>query len=79
MWSELYSVRNVRPSFHSALGVYGGIAYTGTIYYLLRGREPWTLKHKGAHGIAHKVLTRARVHWFSRVLTAELSTEYFEH
>lgn len=47
MWSELQQVRNVRPSFHSALGVYGGIVYTGSVFYLLRGREPWTFKVKG--------------------------------
>ena len=55
VWSEMHSVRNVRPSFHSALGVYGGIAYTGSVFYLLRGREPWTLKHKGALCTAHNV------------------------
>ncbi|XP_074649804.1 electron transfer flavoprotein-ubiquinone oxidoreductase, mitochondrial-like [Tubulanus polymorphus] len=45
IWSELNSVRNVRPSFNTPLGIYGGMFYTGVIYYLLRGREPFTLKH----------------------------------
>ncbi|OXB66025.1 hypothetical protein ASZ78_003222 [Callipepla squamata] len=47
VWKELYSVRNVRPSCHSVLGVYGGMIYTGIFYWLLRGKEPWTLKHPG--------------------------------
>ncbi|XP_077983828.1 electron transfer flavoprotein-ubiquinone oxidoreductase, mitochondrial-like [Glandiceps talaboti] len=46
IWSELKQVRNVRPSFHTPLGVYGTMAYTGLFVYLLRGKEPWTMKHK---------------------------------
>ncbi|KAG0714284.1 Electron transfer flavoprotein-ubiquinone oxidoreductase, mitochondrial [Chionoecetes opilio] len=45
VWKELKAVRNVRPSFHSPLGLYGGLAYTGLFYVLGRGKEPWTLKH----------------------------------
>ena len=45
IWSELKEVRNMRPSFHSPLGLYGGILYSGLEAYLLRGRVPWTLKH----------------------------------
>ncbi|XP_046394961.1 electron transfer flavoprotein-ubiquinone oxidoreductase, mitochondrial isoform X1 [Ischnura elegans] len=48
VWSELKSVRNVRPSFHNALGLYGGLMYTGVFYLLGRGMEPWTLSHGGA-------------------------------
>uniref|UniRef100_A0A1B6CLG5 Electron transfer flavoprotein-ubiquinone oxidoreductase n=1 Tax=Clastoptera arizonana TaxID=38151 RepID=A0A1B6CLG5_9HEMI len=44
IWSELKGVRNYRPSFHSTLGLYGGIMYSG-FSMLLGGREPWTLKH----------------------------------
>lgn len=47
VWKELYSVRNVRPSFHNPLGLYGGVMYTAFFYILCRGKEPWTLKHKG--------------------------------
>jgi len=47
VWRELVSVRNVRPSFHSPLGLYGGLLYTGLFYVLGRGKEPWTLKHPG--------------------------------
>jgi len=46
IWSELKQVRNMRPSFHSPLGLYGGIMYSGLEAYLFRGKTPWTLKHK---------------------------------
>jgi len=42
IWKELYKVRNIRPSFNSSLGMYGGLLYTGTVWYLTQGREPWT-------------------------------------
>jgi len=47
MWKDLKKVRNARPSFHTGLGWYGGMAYTGLFSMLLGGREPWTLHHKG--------------------------------
>jgi len=45
VYKTLHSVRNVRPSFHNPLGLYGGMIYTGVFYLLGRGMEPWTLKH----------------------------------
>jgi electron-transferring-flavoprotein dehydrogenase len=45
IWTELKQVRNMRPSFHTSLGIYGGILYSGLEAYLFRGRMPWTLKH----------------------------------
>jgi len=42
IWKELHKVRNIRPSFSSSLGMYGGLLYTGTVWYLTQGREPWT-------------------------------------
>ena len=47
VWNELYAVRNIRPSFNTKLGFYGGFLYTGVFYWMLRGKEPWTLKHHG--------------------------------
>lgn len=47
VWKELYAVRNIRPSCHGILGLYGGMIYTGIFYWILRGMEPWTLRHKG--------------------------------
>nr|XP_031295595.1 electron transfer flavoprotein-ubiquinone oxidoreductase, mitochondrial [Camelus dromedarius] len=48
VWKELYAVRNIRPSCHGVLGVYGGMVYTGIFYWIFRGMEPWTLRHKGS-------------------------------
>ena len=45
IWSELKQVRNMRPSFHSPFGLYGGILYSGLEAYVFRGLEPWTFKH----------------------------------
>jgi electron-transferring-flavoprotein dehydrogenase len=44
IWKELWAVRNMRPSFHTPLGIYGGIMYSGLEAYLFRGYTPWTLK-----------------------------------
>ncbi|KAK0843553.1 hypothetical protein LTR91_017971 [Friedmanniomyces endolithicus] len=46
IWRELKQVRNMRPSFNTPLGLYGGIAYSGLEAYILRGYAPWTLKHR---------------------------------
>ncbi|TVY32843.1 putative electron transfer flavoprotein-ubiquinone oxidoreductase, mitochondrial [Lachnellula subtilissima] len=45
IWKELKEVRNMRPSFHSPLKLYGGIMYSGLEAYILKGKMPWTLKH----------------------------------
>ncbi|CAO1618990.1 unnamed protein product [Sympodiomycopsis kandeliae] len=44
---ELKEVRNLRPSFHNPLGLYGGIMYSGLDSLILKGRTPWTLHHAG--------------------------------
>ncbi|TPX35755.1 hypothetical protein SmJEL517_g01936 [Synchytrium microbalum] len=44
---ELYEVRNVRPSFHNPLGMWGGIAWTGLDTLILKGRAPFTFHHPG--------------------------------
>ncbi|XP_050543740.1 electron transfer flavoprotein-ubiquinone oxidoreductase, mitochondrial isoform X1 [Daktulosphaira vitifoliae] len=44
IWSDLKSVRNIRPSFHSKLGIFGGMAYSG-FSLAIKGKEPWTLSH----------------------------------
>lgn len=36
LWKELYEVRNVRPSFHNPLGLWGGLAYSGLDTYVFR-------------------------------------------
>lgn len=45
VWKELHAIRNVRPSFHNPLGLYGGVTYTA-FSLVLGGREPWTMKHE---------------------------------
>lgn len=47
VYKELYEVRNIRPSFHNPLGLYGGIAYSGLDTLLLKGKTSWTFKHAG--------------------------------
>ncbi|KAJ4322818.1 hypothetical protein N0V94_002199 [Neodidymelliopsis sp. IMI 364377] len=54
VWSELKQVRNMRPSFHTALGLYGGVLYSGLEAYIFRGKTPWTLKHGKADHAATK-------------------------
>lgn len=51
---ELYSVRNVRPSFNSPFKMLGGLAYSGLDTFLLRGRTPWTFHHKHSDAEATK-------------------------
>ncbi|KAI9698614.1 MAG: hypothetical protein M1820_007413 [Bogoriella megaspora] len=60
IWSELKQVRNMRPSFHSPLGLYGGILYSGIEAYVLRGMEPWTFKHGAPDHAATKAADRYR-------------------
>lgn len=57
IYKELKAVRNFRPSFHSPLGLFGGILYSG-LSMILGGREPWTLSHGGPD---HKKLKPAAV------------------
>ena len=52
VWKELVEVRNIRPSFNTPLGLWGGIAYSGVDSLFLKGRVPWTFKH-GRSDAAH--------------------------
>ncbi|KAJ7080923.1 FAD/NAD-P-binding domain-containing protein [Mycena belliarum] len=45
--TDLWGVRNLRPSFGTRAGMLGGVLYSG-VDTMLRGRVPWTLKHHGA-------------------------------
>jgi electron-transferring-flavoprotein dehydrogenase len=46
IWDELKQVRNLRPSFHNPLGLWGGVAYSGLDSMILKGRVPWTFRNK---------------------------------
>ncbi|GLI67821.1 hypothetical protein VaNZ11_012102 [Volvox africanus] len=43
LWDELNAVRNVRPGFR--WGLLPGLVNAALEEYLLRGKEPWTLRH----------------------------------
>ncbi|RSH88406.1 uncharacterized protein EHS24_000950 [Apiotrichum porosum] len=45
VYKELKEVRNLRPSFHNPLGMWGGMAYSGVDSLLLKGRVPFTFHH----------------------------------
>ncbi|KAF4612672.1 hypothetical protein D9613_011884 [Agrocybe pediades] len=45
VYSDLYEVRNLRPSFGTKLGLLGGVLYSGIDSLFLKGRTPWTFKH----------------------------------
>lgn len=47
IWSELKVVRNIRPAFRA--GFWLGMLYAAIDTYLLRGKAPWTFKHKADH------------------------------
>ncbi|KAI9302854.1 hypothetical protein BJ944DRAFT_241980 [Cunninghamella echinulata] len=48
VYEELYEVRNCKPSFNTPLGNFGGVLYSGIETLILKGKEPWTFKHKHA-------------------------------
>jgi electron-transferring-flavoprotein dehydrogenase len=48
VWEDLNEVRNLRASFATPLGLWGGIAYSGVDSLFLKGRTPWTLRLKGS-------------------------------
>jgi electron-transferring-flavoprotein dehydrogenase len=56
VYKELYEVRNIRPSFHSPLGIWGGIVYSGLDTLFFKGRTPWTFKHPGPDHLSLKPL-----------------------
>jgi electron-transferring-flavoprotein dehydrogenase len=47
LWDELYRVRNIKPAFH--WGLWPAIAYSAIDTYVLRGKAPWTMRHKADH------------------------------
>ena len=45
VWDELRGVRNIRPGF-ARFGLWGGLVNAAVDTYVLRGRAPWTLRHR---------------------------------
>ncbi|EFX03710.1 electron transfer flavoprotein-ubiquinone oxidoreductase [Grosmannia clavigera kw1407] len=60
IWKELHEVRNMRPSFQTPLGLYGGLVYSGLEGFVLRGRVPWTLRHRHADHAATRPADQCR-------------------
>jgi electron-transferring-flavoprotein dehydrogenase len=48
--SDLHEVRNIRPSFSTSLGTFGGVIYSAIDSFLFKGRVPWTFKHHPPKG-----------------------------
>jgi electron-transferring-flavoprotein dehydrogenase len=44
VWPELHAARNIRPGFR--WGLWAGLAHAALDTYLLRGKAPWTLRHR---------------------------------
>ena len=61
LWSELKTVRNIRPSFR--WGLWGGIAYSAIDTYLFRGKAPWTLRNHNDHTRLHKVTQSKKINY----------------
>lgn len=53
VWSDLKEVRNLRPSFNTRLGMWGGIAYSGIDSLVLKGRTPWTFRNSKLSDAEH--------------------------
>jgi electron-transferring-flavoprotein dehydrogenase len=47
LWDELRGVRNIKPSFH--WGLLPAMAYSAFDTLILRGKAPWTLRHRNDH------------------------------
>ena len=47
LWSELYRVRNIRPSFSK--GFVPGMIYSALDTYIFKGNAPWTFRHHADH------------------------------
>ncbi len=47
LWEELYTVRNIKPSFR--WGLWAAMGYAALETYLFRGKAPWTLHHHADH------------------------------
>ena len=56
VYDDLYEVRNLRPSFNTPLGLWGGVAYSGIDTLFLKGRTPWTFRNTSGKGDAAHTL-----------------------
>ena len=62
LWRELYSVRNVRPSFH--WGLWPALIYSFIDQVLFKGKLPWTLSYSQADNTTlKKASASAPIHY----------------
>ena len=61
VYDELKSVRNMRPSAHGPLGMWGAFLYAGVVHYLTGGREPFTLGLHSSGGSLAYLCPRSQV------------------
>lgn len=54
VYDELYQVRNIRPSFNTKAGLFGGMLYSGMDALLLKGKAPWTFSFGKSDATATK-------------------------
>jgi len=47
IWPELHAARNLRPGFR--WGLWAGLAHAALDTYILRGKAPWTFRHRADH------------------------------
>lgn len=59
VWSELSSVRNIRPAFR--YGVWVGLVHAALDTYIFRGRAPWTLHHHADNASLKKAAVSTRI------------------
>lgn len=57
VWTDLHEVRNMRTSFNTSLGIWGGMAYSGFDSLFFKGRTPWTFRNKTRSLDAEHTLT----------------------
>jgi flavin-dependent dehydrogenase len=49
VYEDLHEVRNMRPSFNTKLGIWGGMMYSGIDSLFMKGSTPWTFRHSSTH------------------------------
>ena len=66
--SDLYEIRNLRPSFNTPFGIWGGMLYSGIDSLFLKGRVPWTFKHQKKSDVSIYMFISLAFLTFSTVL-----------
>jgi len=62
VWSELQSVRNIRPAF-AKFGLLGGLVNAALDTYVFRGKAPWTMTHHEDYATLRKAADAPRIEY----------------